>query len=211
MLDPAQQELQILPRLHGGFDFHGQRLSGAVSLDAAGMAPQNVDLSGLAQAAAPALVASHDLAPGEVLNAADVTLARLPANAAAGAVATVGDALGMAVVNGVAAGAAVTSANLSAPVVVRKGAFLVLNLSAPGMVLTAQGVALDSGGAGSVISVLNPASHAVVQAVVTGPDAASFAPGSAPISAPQSGGGFGGYPSYAQAHGGGYSSMGLGQ
>ena len=190
MLDPAQQELQILPRLHGGFDFHGQRLSGAVSLDAAGMAPQNVDLSGLAQAAAPA---------------------RLPANAAAGAVATVGDALGMAVVNGVAAGAAVTSANLSAPVVVRKGAFLVLNLSAPGMVLTAQGVALDSGGAGSVISVLNPASHAVVQAVVTGPDAASFAPGSAPISAPQSGGGYGGYPSYAQAHGGGYSSMGLGQ
>ena len=185
--------------------------SASLVIDAAGMAPQNVDLSGLAQAVAPALVASHDLAPGEVLNAADVTLARLPANAAAGAVATVGDALGMAVVNGVAAGAAVTSANLSAPVVVRKGAFLVLNLSAPGMVLTAQGVALDSGGAGSVISVLNPASHAVVQAVVTGPDAASIAPGSAPISAPQSGGGYGGYTSYAQAHGGGYSSMGMGQ
>ena len=82
------------------------------------------------------------------------------------------------------------------------------------VVVAAAGAATHHGLAVWVVygmGLAGPASHAVVQAVVTGPDAASFAPGSAPISAPQSGGGFGGYPSYAQAHGGGYSSMGLGQ
>jgi flagella basal body P-ring formation protein FlgA len=188
------------------FDPGSQTFSASLVIEAAGMAPQNLDLAGLAVPALPALVASHDLAPGEVLTAADLTLARLPANQAAGAAASAGDAIGMAVASFVPAGDSVRSTNLIAPIIVRKGAAVLLDLSAPGMLLTAEGVALDSGGAGSLIPVLNPASHAVVQAVITGPGSASIAPGSAPLSAAQNNlyaaGG-----SYAMAHGGNFQAV----
>ena len=192
------------------YDPQSNTFSTSLVILAAGMAPQNLDLSGLAVASVQAVVASHDLAPGKVLNPSDVTLARLPENQAAGAVALPSDAMGMALNSGLQAGAALLSNNLVAPIVVRKGAFVVLNLSAPGMVLTAQGIALGAGGAGSLIAVLNPASHAVVQAVITGPGSASIAPGSSPVSVAQNSSGYtGGYTggsSYAQAHGAGYAA-----
>jgi len=184
------------------FDPASNNFSASLVVGAAGMAPQNLDLTGLALPSVQALVASHDLAPGEVLTAADLTFARLPQNQAGGALRSADAAIGMTVNSGVQAGGAVTSGNLSAPIVVHKGAFVVLNLSAPGMVLTAQGIALQDGGVGSLVSVLNPASHAVVQAVVTGPGNASIAPGSTPLSTPQNTGEYGSNSSYVQAHGG---------
>lgn len=182
------------------YDPAAQQFSASLVVTAKGMAPRNLELAGLAQEAVPAVVARHQLLPGHVLTADDVKLARLPAAQAADALTSLADAVGMAVQSGVQPGAAVAADNVIAPVVVRKGGFVVLNLSAPGMVLTAQGIALGSGGTGSVIPVMNPASHAVVQAVITGPGAASIAPGSAPLSEPQTAGYAG--TSYAAAHGG---------
>ena len=184
------------------FDPSTGDFSASLVIQAAGMAPQNLDLSGLAQPSAQVLVASHDLAPGEIVSGADLTLTRLPASQAAGAVTALADVMGMQVSAGVQAGAPLLPNNLTTPIVVRKGAFVVLNLATPGMTLTAQGIALGAGGTGSLIPVLNPASHAVVQAVITGPGSAEIAPGSAPLSEAQSGG-YGGYTSYAQQHGGG--------
>jgi len=200
MIPPGASPAITVTRMD--FDPGTGNFSASLVVDAAGMAPQNLDLSGLAQPSVQVVVASHDLAPGEVLNAADVTLARLPANQAASAVVAAADVDGMQVMSGVQQGAPLMQNDLSAPIVVRKGAFVVLNLAAPGMVLTAQGVALGAGGTGSVIPVLNPASHAVVQAVITGPGSASIAAGSSPLSTPQDTGGYAGYGSYAQAHGG---------
>jgi flagella basal body P-ring formation protein FlgA len=184
------------------FDPGTGNFSASLVVDAAGMAPQNLDLSGLAQASVQAIVASHMLAPGETLNAADLTLALLPENQGQNAITSMANALGMAVTEGVQAGAPVLANNLAAPIVVRKGNFVVLKLLAPGMVLTAQGVALGAGGVGDLIPVLNPASHAVVQAAITGPGSADIAPGSAPLSTPQDNAGYAGYESYAHAHGG---------
>jgi flagella basal body P-ring formation protein FlgA len=189
------------------FDPVSQQFSTSLVIDATGMAPQNLDLAGLAQPSVEALVASHDLLPGEVLDASDVTLAQLPASLTANAISSVDDAIGMSVKSGVQAGQAVTPDNLDQPILVRKGAFVLLNLNTPGMVLTAQGVALGAGGNGSLIPVLNPASHAVVQAVITGPGSASIAPGSAPLSAAENTNGYAGYGSYAQAHSGNAEAM----
>jgi len=189
------------------FDPGNQQFSAALVIDAAGMAPQNLALSGLAQPAVEALVASHDLLPGEVLQESDLTLARLPASLAANAIPSADAAIGMSVKTGLQAGQAVTPDNLDQPILVRKGAFVVLNLNTPGMVLTAQGVALGAGGDGSLIPVLNPASHAVVQAVITGPGSASIAPGSAPLSAAENTDLYAGYGSYAQAHEGNAEAM----
>jgi flagella basal body P-ring formation protein FlgA len=179
------------------FDPGTGNFTASLIVSAAGMAPQELQLSGLAEASINAVVATHDLLPGEVLTAADVSLARIPENQAEDALATPGQAIGMTLSDGIDAGAALSGSDLTAPIVVAKGALVSLSLTIPGLDLTAQGIALGAGGTGSVIPVLNAASHAVVQAVVTGPNAASIAPGSTPLSTAQAPGG---YASYAQAH-----------
>jgi len=175
--------------------------SATIIVSAAAMAPQEIQLSGLAQASVPALVATHSLQPGEVLGAADVAMARLPASQAANALENPADAIGMTTTIGVDAGAALSAGNLTTPIVVAKGALVILSLTLPGLNVTAQGIALGAGGTGSVIPVLNAASHAVVDAIVTGPNAASVAPGSSPLTTAQNNGG---YESYAQAHAAAY-------
>ena len=179
------------------FDPGTCNFTASLIVSAAGMAPQELQLSGLAEASINALVATHNLLPGEVLTAADVGMARLPENQAANSLAAPAQAIGMTIADGIDAGAALSSSDLTAPIVVAKGALVSLTLTIPGLDLTAQGIALGAGGTGSVIPVLNAASHAVVQAVVTGPNAASIAPGSTPLSTAQAPGG---YASYAQAH-----------
>jgi flagella basal body P-ring formation protein FlgA len=179
------------------FDPGTGNFSASLVVSAAGMAPQELQLSGLAEASVNAVVASHGLVPGEVLTAADLGMARLPENLAANTLTNPAQAIGMTVADGIDAGAAVSGTDLTVPIVVAKGALVTLTLTIPGLDLTAQGIALGAGGTGSVIPVLNAASHAVVQAVVTGPNAASIAPGSTPLSAAQAPGG---YASYAQAH-----------
>jgi flagella basal body P-ring formation protein FlgA len=187
------------------FDPGTGNFTASVIVSAAGMAPQDLQLSGLAQASVTALVATHNLLPGEVLSPADITMAQLPENQAEHALTSPADAIGMTSSVGVDAGAALYAANLITPIVVAKGALVILSLTTPGLDLTAQGIALNAGGTGSVISVLNASSHAVVQAVVTGPNAASIAPGSTPLTTPQNTGGYG---SYARAHMAGYQAAG---
>ena len=62
-----------------------------------------------------------------------------------------------------------------------KGARVRMQLAARGIELTGMGIATEPGALGDQISVLNPNSHMVVQAQVTGPDAVSVAPGAAAI------------------------------
>jgi flagella basal body P-ring formation protein FlgA len=189
------------------FDASTGNFSASVIIGAAGMAPQALQLSGLAEASVAAVVATASLPAGEVLSAADVTIARLPANQAVDALTDEASAIGMTTTVGIAAGAAVSAASLTAPILVAKGAAVVLSLTVPGLNLTAQGIALGAGGTGSVIPVLNAASHAVVQAVVTGPDTASIAPGSTPLTTAEDNG-YAHYASYAQAHAAGYRPFG---
>jgi len=179
------------------FDPGTGNFSASLIVSAAGMAPQELQLTGLAEASINALVATHDLLPGELLTAADVAMDRLPEDQAENALANPMQAIGMTISSGIDAGAALSLSDLTTPIVVAKGALVNLSLTLPGLDLTAQGIALGAGGTGSVIPVLNAASHAVVEAVVTGPGAASIAPGSRPLSAAEAPGG---YASYAQAH-----------
>jgi flagella basal body P-ring formation protein FlgA len=64
---------------------------------------------------------------------------------------------------------------------VQKGANVTMQLQAPGLTLLAQGQALESGGIGDRIQVLNPTSHAVVEAEVIASDRVRVAPGTAPV------------------------------
>jgi flagella basal body P-ring formation protein FlgA len=199
MIPPGTAATVTVTRMN--YDPASQKFSASTLVSAPGMVPQNLDLSGVAEASVPALVATHVLRAGEVIATSDVTLARVPQRLGTNAVANPAAAVGMAVGAGVPAGGAITAANLVTPLVITKGAAIVLTLSTPGVVLTEQGVALSEGGLGDLITVINPASHAVVQAVVTGPGAASVAPGSTPLQMAQNSQGYAAQGSYARLHG----------
>jgi flagella basal body P-ring formation protein FlgA len=56
-------------------------------------------------------------------------------------------------------------------------------LDSPGIVLTAQGKAMDSGAVGERIRVMNPVSRAVIEADVIGADRVRVSPGALPLMA----------------------------
>ena len=67
------------------------------------------------------------------------------------------------------------------PSMVQKGATVLMMLDSPGIALTAQGQAMEAGAIGERIRILNPVSHAVVEAEVTGPDRVRVAPSAMPL------------------------------
>jgi flagella basal body P-ring formation protein FlgA len=90
----------------------------------------------------------------------------------------------MALRHNVAAGSPMPLADLGHPVLVHKNSAVVMVLDAPGLSLTAQGIAAEDGGRGELIRVVNPASRAVVTAEVTGPDRVRVTGGQPTILAP---------------------------
>lgn len=59
--------------------------------------------------------------------------------------------------------------DLQTPVIVAKGATVTMLVETPGLQLTAVGRALDNGGMGDVVQVMNAQTHTTVEAVVEGP------------------------------------------
>jgi flagella basal body P-ring formation protein FlgA len=124
----------------------------------------------------------HRLAAGSIVQASDLETTRVRVEAVRdGAVHTPAEAVGMALKRQVAGGQPLFTSDLMRPVVVAKGARVAMELYAPGLALTGQGVALEAGGTGDVIQVLNPASRAVVAAQVVGPGRVRVAQGSTPL------------------------------
>ena len=62
-----------------------------------------------------------------------------------------------------------------------KGAAVTIRVQSPGITLIATGQALDPGSSGERIRVLNPVSHAVLEALVTGPGRVRVVPGAPPL------------------------------
>jgi flagellar basal body P-ring formation protein FlgA len=63
----------------------------------------------------------------------------------------------------------VSAADVRHPILVTKGQTITMTFDAPGVDLTAMGRALSEGGIGDSVTVQNPASFRMINAVVTGP------------------------------------------
>lgn len=123
-------------------------------------------------------VASARLLAGTVVSADNVHMARVRSAAANGAVARrLEDAIGLQLRHQVTAGQPLELADLARPELVRRGADVQMLLDSPGIELVAQGRAMEAGAVGERIRVLNPVSHAVIEAEVIGPDRVRVAPG----------------------------------
>lgn len=170
------------------YDGTSGSFSAVLSITTAGMDATSIAVSGRVERTVAVMIARHVLMPGEILTAQDVRLANVPAARLAGQVAHAEDqAVGMELHRAIAAGDPLPLSDLSPPPLVQRGQRVLILLHAPGLALTEQGKALEAGPANASIRVLNPLSHAVLEATVTGPGTVSVAPGSLPLAAGRTG------------------------
>lgn len=147
-----------------------------------GMPPAQMRLSGRVQAMTELPVSRRAMMPGDIFTAADLQWTRLRTSLArADIVRQPAQAIGQALRHPIQPGQPIALADLGRPIIVLKGAPLLLQLDGPGIQLTAQGVAAEPGGLGERIHVINPYSRAIIEAEITGPGAARVTPGTQPI------------------------------
>ncbi|MDE2005447.1 MAG: flagellar basal body P-ring formation protein FlgA [Rhodospirillales bacterium] len=164
------------------YDPGSGRFSALLMLSGGGIEPITAPIAGRVEATALIPVATRRLPTGAVLAAGDLRLLREPLSAVAGGAARGADqVIGRELTQPIAAGMTFPVAALRTPLLVRKGAAVLIRVESPGLALTAAGQALDGGGAGDRVRVLNPVSHAVLAALVSGPGEVRVLPGAPPL------------------------------
>ncbi len=163
------------------------RFSAAIAVLAEGEAPLRFRVTGRVQARSVTVpVAARRLSPGTTIGPSDLRLVVLPQDRVPdGAVLEESGLRGRIVQRGVAAGSPIARADLGSRAVVSRNSQVTMSVTLPGLVVTAQGRALEDGAIGDVIQVLNLTSRAIVEATVTGPGRVAVKPGSTPLSRPQ--------------------------
>lgn len=112
-------------------------------------------------------VPAHDIARGSVIQENDLDYKTVPASrASTGVIRLISDAAGKETRRALKAGDILRSSDLKRRTLVAKGSTVTMLFEAPGMQLTALGRALEEGGDGDTITVLNPTSYRKVEAIV---------------------------------------------
>lgn len=112
-------------------------------------------------------VAAHDIVPGTVLSADDLSIARVPYSGRPGNGITA--LVGRKVTGSVLKGQPVTIEATSVNQIVKAGATVVLIVRDAGVEVTADVIARTSGGIGDQVSVYNPSTNKALSGTVTGP------------------------------------------
>ena len=116
-------------------------------------------------------VLKNRVAPGDTISRSDIEWVQVPAGRYGGGyVDKVNELVGQSPRRPLRIGEPVRSADLGRPEVVSRNGLVTMVAQVPGMVLTTTGRALDAGGVGDVIQVMNLQSKKKVQATITGPD-----------------------------------------
>lgn len=139
--------------------------------------PQRMRLSGRSFTMAQIPVLARPMQKGEVITEKDLDWLPVRADQIGHGVLTdIDQVVGQAVRNAGRAGQPLRRADVQIPVVVPKGALVTMVLQSPGMALSAQGRAIEDGGAGQTIRVTNTHSKMTVEARVEGPGIVSVLP-----------------------------------
>ena len=118
---------------------------------------------------ADAVVPTHSIARGEIIRADDLALERRPkAEVVGDVVAAPADAIGRAARQPLHQGQPIRRPDLMKPELVKRDDNVALVFDAPGIMLTSRGKAVEGGGQGDLINVLNLQSKRTIQGVVTG-------------------------------------------
>jgi len=157
------------------------RFTAMLSVTADGIDPITAPIAGRIDEMIELPVATAKLPAGTVLREEDLHLAHVRAAMANREVIhQAADAIGLQLRHQISAGQPLAQSDLARPELVRRGADVLMLLDSPGILLTAQGQALEAGAVGERIHVLNPVSRAVIEAEVIGTDRVRVAPGASP-------------------------------
>lgn len=153
-------------------------VSGTAEIVSDGKTAGTVELKGKAVPYVKLPVARKTLTAGQVITESDLVLKSVREDSLRGneALAKVEDLIGKEVKRGVRAGTPVGSDDVRTQVMVSKGKFVTLSFTKGGIMLTAQGKALENGGLGDTVRIQNMQSKSVVQGVVTGPETVTVSP-----------------------------------
>jgi flagella basal body P-ring formation protein FlgA len=127
---------------------------------------------------ASVLAYARDLRAGEVVQPDDLVWSKDAAyGAPLDAPHDAREVIGQAARRALRAGAPVSQSDVSAPQVIRKDDVVQVIYEAGGVKLVLQGVAMGAAAVGQPVSVLNPSSKKVIEAVASGPGQALVGPG----------------------------------
>jgi flagella basal body P-ring formation protein FlgA len=114
---------------------------------------------------------------GEIIREADVTIERrFRSDVSADAIVAPGTIVGLAARQNLRAAIPLRRSDLIRPEIVRREELVTIVYEAPGILLTSRGKALEGGGDGDLINVMNIQSKRTIQATVSGPGRVTIAP-----------------------------------
>lgn len=152
------------------YDRNTGRFTAALTVTGEGMNPIDTRVSGQAIEMLDAPVALTRLLPETILRTEDIRVGRVRSMALHNDVArSLEQVVGMELRRPVAAGQPIALTDLIRPPLVKRGTTVRIELSASGLSITGQAVALDAGAEGEKIRVQNLTSKAFLVAEVTGP------------------------------------------
>ena len=164
------------------YDSSGSHFTALISVAPPGMPAVLMRVSGNVIVLTSAAVPTHRLLRGGEITARDIEPKRVRAGLLRGNAAIVPAlAIGMILKHDVAAGQPLTALDIERPDLVQRGSLVHMTLESAGISLGAEGIAHESGARGDRIRVENPNSHAIVEAVVTGPGEVRVAPRGGPV------------------------------
>ncbi len=134
------------------------------------------DVTARAEVTVDVPVPSRRLQTGEIITEADLTSVSMPLDRVADGIVSARDALvGMAARRQLSPGRLIQTTAIGAPVVVQRNKPVKLVYEDGLLMLAARGRALQDGGVGDVVRVMNAASSVIVTGTITGPQTVSVA------------------------------------
>ena len=165
------------------YDLDTGRFTAIIVTPGESAAVEHMEISGRLIDTTRIPVPRSNMAPGQIVRAADVDWIDVPTGRLARNVAAAPDQIiGLSARRGLKAGTPVITADLERPQIVGKGAFVTMTVVTPNLTLSAVGRAQEAGTLGDTIRLVNPSSSKVIQATVTGPNEARVNVGSQLVS-----------------------------
>ncbi len=153
------------------YDPRSERLAAKIVLGGNGAEATQAVVRGRALRMTEVPVLRHRLARNQVIAPDDLEWARIPlSRLGRGTVTDPDEIVGKSLRRAQRPGRQLRDSDLQAPVMVTKNSLVTLRLETPQMRLSIQGRALDSGGLGEVVRVVNTKSNTLIHARVSGPD-----------------------------------------
>ncbi len=154
------------------YDERRKTFSATLRLIAGDDAPRDLDFTGKATYTLEIPTAKRDLKAGLILTRDDIVLKTVSADSARrrSDPAKIDDLIGKEIKRGVRAGNAIDAGDVQTQVMVAKGKTVTLTFAKGGIMLSTKGKALENGGLGDAVRVMNAQSKNVVEGTVTAPE-----------------------------------------